>query len=326
MVIKIIKKILRIITIPNEIWNFNKWYKKYINTQLYLCADGIGDVVWFMAYWKQYTKKNNINNYKIITSIRLKEIFNRYGEENLLDSSEVNTNLIILLWKKNKLYKYPNLHVVLFPQDFGKHGNKIIEKYRANIGIMMDDYYRFGCFDLSYEIEESITLPLLIETDFELKTKKNILLIPYTKSRINISLVIWETIAKSLKEKGYTVYTNVGTPKEKPINGTIPLITKIIELPAILRKYDFISICGRCGLADWLFVNECKQIIVHSCKRHPQNKYELLCSSVDRKDSFKIMKRKCLLNEDNTEDLYLYTDDIPVNYVSLIIQKVSKME
>ncbi|MBR4791791.1 MAG: hypothetical protein IK024_12945 [Treponema sp.] len=280
-----------------------------------------------MAFWEQYKKKHNLgNDYTILAPIRHKNMFLLYGEKNLMKNSEKYIPHIMYLWKKDKLYKYPKIHVMAYPKGHSKRINNIEENLRAGIGIMMDDCYRFGCFDLTYDSDEPIIVPPILDTQYELHTENNILLIPYTNSRINISLAIWEEIASELKKAGYTVYTNIGTTKEKAVKGTIPLQISITELPAILRKYDFISLCGRCGLADWLFVNECKQIILHSCKKNPKNRNEWLCTCVEKKDSFKVMKRKCLLNEENAEDVWLYTDDLSSDYIESIMQKIQKIE
>lgn len=326
---EILRKIARMVAYPARVCKFNNWYNNVIPPTffIYVCVDGIGDIVWFMSFWEQYKNKHNLrDNYKILAPTRHKDMFLHYGEYNLIEDSQEFMPIIMGLWVKKKLYKYPKISVMCFPICQSKRVDLIEGNYRARIGLFMDDAYRFGCFDLSYDIEQPITLPPLARTDFEINTKKNILLIPYTRSRINIQLKIWEDIANALQTEGYTVYTNVGTPEEKAIHGTIPLSRKVVEVPAILRKYNFISLCGRCGLADWLFVNECKQLVVHSCKRHPKNRHEWLCTSVEKKDSFKLMKRKCLLNEEMVEDIWLYTDDLASDYLLNIIQKVKKLD
>lgn len=302
-----------------------KWYKENKDKELYLCLDGFGDIVWFMSFWNQYKKKEHLETYKILTEPKYVDIFQLYGENNLqVDAVEVIPTILYKTVHK-KTNKFKNIHVMFFPKYFGKRAVKVIEQYRVAAGISMDDYFRFCCFDLSYEIDEPITLPQLAKTNYTINTKKNILLIPYTKSRINIPVNIWESIANLLRDNGYTVYTNVGTEKEKAIEGTIPITVKVAELPAILKKYDFISLCGRCGLADWLFVNDCRQIILHSCLVNPKTRNEWLCSGIERKDSFKMMKLKLRLNEKTVDDLYLYIDNLSSDYLQKILNCVEKL-
>lgn len=303
--------------------SFKKWYSNIKETYIFICFDGIGDIVWFMAYWKQYKKKHNIkDDYVIMANNRLQELLYFYGEKNITNNYAEFSKYIFYLWQKQKLQKYPKIKVMAFPKDRGKKVKLIEDNYKSDMGIMMDDCYRFGCFDLSYEIDEPITLPPKRGTDYNINTDKNILLIPYTNSRLNISTEIWEKITDVLLKNGFTVYTNVGTPKEKAIKGTYPLNLKLIELPAVLLKFNFVSVCGRCGLADWLFVNECKQVIIHSCKKNPKNQIEFLRSQLERKDSFKMMKRKCKLNENNVEDIWLYTDDMNDSYIQNVLEKI----
>ena len=303
-----------------------KWLQENRNNEIFIVVGGFGDTVWFMTFWEQYKKKENLRSYKILTEPKYADMFHLYGENNLiLDKVDFLWTLLPKTAYSRKK-KYSNIHPMIFPHYYNKKEIEVIENYRSEIGIMMDDYFRFGCFDLSYEDDSPVKLPVLAETDVKIETKKNILLIPYTKSRINVPVQYWEEIAEALKKEGYTVYTNIGLPKEKPIAGTVPLSVKITELPAVLRKYDFISLCGRCGLADWLFVNECKQIVVHSCLENPKNRNEWLNTNVERKDSFKIMKRKLCLNENNAEDLYFYIDNASCDYALQAFEAVKKIE
>lgn len=333
-ILRIVNKIHRLLLLPYRLIkrtklgiSFNKWYNNTKESSIFICVNGIGDVVWFMAYWNQYKRINSISdNYTIMANKRLKELLSFYGELNLTDYYDEYSSYIFNLWEKNKLYKYPKIHVMAFPKDQCKKKKLVENDYKAAVGITMDDCYKFGCFDLSYENDEPITKPRLATTKYTIETKKNILLIPYTNSRINIPLSIWSAIAKELMEYGFTVYTNIGTPNEKNVEGTIPFSIKITELPAVLLKYNFISVCGRCGLADWLFVNECKQIIIHSCMKNPKNKTEFLRSQLERKDSFKMMKKKCSLNENVADDVWLYIDNLENDYTKNILKKVINMD
>ncbi|MBR4791792.1 MAG: hypothetical protein IK024_12950 [Treponema sp.] len=320
--LKLVKKIIKHY---RREFALQKWIQENRNIETFIVVGGFGDIVWFMSFWIQYKKKEHLETYKILTETKYVDMFHLYGESNLqIDAVEVIPAILSKTAHK-KTNKFKNIHVMYFPHYFGKRAVKVIEQYRVAAGISMDDYFRFGCFDLSYETDEPITLPQLAKTNYTIHTKKNILLIPYTKSRINIPLNIWGSIANLLRDNGYTVYTNVGTEKEKAIEGSIPIIVKVAELPAILKKYDFISLCGRCGLADWLFANDCKQIILHSCLVNPKTRNEWLCSGIERKDSFKMMKLKLRLNEKSVDDLYLYIDNLSSDYLQKILNSVEKL-
>lgn len=305
---------------------FQKWIQENRTTDFYIVVGGIGDTVWFMTFWEQYKKRNNLKEYKILTEPKYADMFNLYGEKNLILDKVDFLWLALKKTASSRSNKYSNIHPMIFPHSKSKKAVKVIEDYRSKIGIMMDDYFRFGCFDLSYEDASNITLPTLAETNYQIGTKKNVLLVPYTKSRINVPIIFWEKIAQQLNEGGYSVYTNVGTPNESAIKGTIPMSLKIGELPAVLKQYNFITISGRCGLADWLFVNECKQIVVHASMKSPQTRNEKLCSAIERKDSFKIMKRKLYLNEYNVEDLYFRIDNMNDDCADKTVSAVKKLK
>ena len=321
---KIIKKIIRLIKYPQIINHFNKWYFQTTKTgDVYVCIGGIGDIVWFLSFWEQYKKKANIVNYNILAKKQYHSIFPLYGEKNLINFDAEIYQMIMKLWYKEKIAKYPKIQVLAFPKWPYAKSSAIEENFCASLGLMVDDCYRFGAFDLSYEDISPIAKPIKSKTKILIETKNNILLVPYANSRINIPIEFWEKIVIELNKLGYSVYTNIGTKSDVTIKGSKPLVANIDELPILLMKNKFISICARCGLADWLFVNECKQLIIHSCMIKPRTRREWLCSALEKKDSFTEMSKKNKLNENIVDDTWVYIDkNNYTNEIEKIIEKI----
>ena len=69
-------------------------------------------------------------------------------------------------------------------------------------------------------------------------------------------------IAEKLKNRGYVVCTNCGSPAELPINGTIPLRFGFdISVPVLEKCGYFVGI--RSGFCDIISSADCKKIIVY---------------------------------------------------------------
>lgn len=270
---------------------------------LFLLSHGIGDVVWSMAYLSEYLLSKNIGIEEVcIVACKRDEAIIRCW------FPEVE---IICLEKKHLYYagvyvsahKWPNNSVkaLIYPE-LEKPRKMIMEiEPLSKIGMEMDHCYKYGCYDL----DESADIQLPIsnyagDTDFSLdnskvKPRESVILVPYVNSRMAIPIDFWERLAAVLKSKGLHVYTNVGNESDDPIRHTERLAVTLEVLPKIV-KHGGCVISGRCGLADWLFLNECPMVIVHSYKNNNETLDDFIQSSFGRKESFFWMKERCHLS------------------------------
>ena len=107
----------------------------------------------------------------------------------------------------------------------------------------------------------------------------------------------WEKIASGLIARGYNVYTNVSAMSDTCIKGSTPLFAPLEILPLVIKKTGY-AISGRCGLADWIYVNECRMSIIHTYKNGKNlSREELIQSKFGKLESFHEMSRRCGLGE-----------------------------
>ena len=96
---------------------------------------------------------------------------------------------------------------------------------------------------------------------------KTVLLAPDTHSITPLSVQFWNYLVNGLKEKGYSVCTNLGSPDEEPLEGTEGVFIPYSEL------YDFLKLAGttiqlRSGLTDLICEAECRKIILYPIESH----------------------------------------------------------
>lgn len=98
--------------------------------------------------------------------------------------------------------------------------------------------------------------------NYEIKKGKTVLIAPYANTVIDIDENFWKLLVIELKKLGYCVCTNVGSPKEKPIEGTIPLSIEYSKIVDFLNKSGYF-IGLRSGLCDIATASNAKMIVFY---------------------------------------------------------------
>lgn len=105
-----------------------------------------------------------------------------------------------------------------------------------------------------------------------LSKNNTVILAPYAKTAARIEMQFWECLANSLKEKGYTVCTNVASKEETAVPGTQPLSFSLEYAKAVLETAgSFIGL--RSGFCDLISQTECKKIIFYPDRIYNSNKF-----------------------------------------------------
>ena len=88
-------------------------------------------------------------------------------------------------------------------------------------------------------------------------------LMPYAKTAEMLPASFWEELARRLAGKGYSLYTNVGSDKEKEIPGTKPLAEPLLNT-ALFCEGCRAAVSLRSGLCDLLGFTETKLIVLNT--------------------------------------------------------------
>ncbi len=282
----------------------------------FVFSHGIGDVVWSCSFMKDFLKQTEImKDFEPVICCMKRDV-------NLIRSYFPRVRLTVM--DKAVLHfcglvsarlKVPQIFSCTYPR-LKPAGELFAEvgQYAA-LGIEMDILYKYGCFNLSEG--NAFTAPNMTRYDGEAERfmhgnhipfGKSIVLIPTANSRIPLDDSGWYRLASILKEIGFAVYTNVGNINEKCIEGTEPLAAPLELMPSLVRKMGC-AVSTRCGLADWLFVNQCALFIIHVFSNVKEDQYSMMQSDFARKESFKIMEYRCGISCDTLHEYRLEQED-----------------
>ncbi len=93
--------------------------------------------------------------------------------------------------------------------------------------------------------------------------RNSVVLMPYAKTAEMLPASFWEELARRLAGKGYSLYTNVGSDKEKEIPGTKPLAEPLLNT-ALFCEGCRAAVSLRSGLCDLLGFTETKLIVLNT--------------------------------------------------------------
>lgn len=269
-------------------------------------------------------KKNSISlKCSVVCTARDASIVKLYLPNASIFSIDKDSLSLLGIYAQSCLCRDKRIKALIYPPFMRTHLSEFQLRSFAEVGEEMDVFYKYGCFNLDEKIAfEKPNLSGYVEEANKFIKNNGIrhgfvLLIPYTNSRIEVSRRYWEKIAKGLNDKGYAVYTNVDVRNRDEIEGTLPIAIPLEIIPLIIKKCGCV-ISSRCGLADWIFVNECNLIVLHAFKQGKSNVDDVVQSSFGRKESFVAMQKRCGLKGKLSE----YRICIDRDYESVVVRNI----
>lgn len=252
------------------------------NTMYICCPASIGDTLYIAALVKAYKREHP---YVSKVCMVLKKGHGELGRlfpavDEVLVSDEIVQildfySLYTQTWTlKNYVYGHfkKSSRFIYDPEYNQKDCRNILTRYSRLV------------MNLSTEAElEKIHLGSALR--YAEKSNEDIVLMPYARTAKLLPFAFWETLARRLTEKGYTVYTNIGGEKERAIQGTIPVKKTLLDMALLCEGYKAV-ISLRSGLCDLLGFTETRLIVVNTS----EELYEEwnLEDVFDRKDIYNI--------------------------------------
>lgn len=273
------------------------------NKFIFVFSCGIGDIVWSSSFLQAYIEENNITGKILILCLKRDlRILQTYYPN--FEYKCLGKEMLECVTKYSSIKRIENVKATIYPvSDIRKH-IQVKSKCYADLGMEMDTCYKRGCFQLSDNVplkkpDLSIYLDqaLSIIREKHMPENKTVVLVPFINSRIQMPLGYWEKIADILIHLGYQVYTNISSLDGEYVKNTTPLYTSLEVLPLVI-KYVGYAVSARCGLADWLYVNECRMSIIHTFKTDKTMSFdEHIKSKYGKLESFSDMGNRCQLKK-----------------------------
>ncbi len=253
-----------------QTYNWWKLYSKVANKneggKTYVCSyNGTGDV--YLATGLLATKigPDRVKEATVVVvggaAVKVAKLF---GFEDVIKLSQAEMNALMRLCD---MVGPGNLDIVITHQGaFGTTG-VMMDNMRNYNGFNFMDMYKAGVFNDPYmrmaqpkfaDAKESVAQ---FYKDNDLKPGKTVLLAPYVNTLDQLPQWFWIELVHDLKMMGFTVCTNCGSDKERPVVGTLEVCPTYNDLKDFC-EYGGYFIASRSGLCDVTSgFNMCKIIV-----------------------------------------------------------------
>ena len=224
-----------------------------------------GDVYMISSYLPSYIQENkkSSKNDVILTVIgdsceAVAKLFDiEFVEKLTIDESNNLAAYAAFLPQKIKVVGPYASHLELYPNMDGYKGLNFVDEVKY--GLLGLKEKNSNVFPRN---EYRKTVVKKIFEKYELEESNTVILAPYSNSIPRIKFDTWEKIANILKDKGYVVCTNCGTPFEQPIKGTKAVNFSFRDAVAVTESAGYL-IAYRSGFCDIIANSKCKKVIVY---------------------------------------------------------------
>ncbi|MBR5969139.1 MAG: hypothetical protein IK016_02200 [Lachnospiraceae bacterium] len=211
----------------------------------------IGDTIWLCAFAKSYKAQYNSKRILMVIPESQKDFMQFFPSVDLVlpvDSVDMDSLRIFIgineLWKDSHVvYAHMPFSVAISKNGvfFHEHSdtNSMLEITRAALGLTEN------------AVVERMTVPQKPFSEALQERYRNaVMLVPGANSLKQIPASFWNTLSRSLREKGIRLYSNYnGLDCEHVVEGTEPLASSFSELVELCR-YFRAFVCMRSGICD----------------------------------------------------------------------------
>lgn len=247
---------------------FEEIEKKYGGAKMFLCPyAGTGDVYLACMYMNAFASQNDYDNFVVLvigqSNYKIAQLFG-FKQIEKIDQKQADclVRLYIFLGSENG-------QIILMHHQPPQLYCGILENMRNINGLHFVDLYTRCVFNL--DPAGDMQLPQFHDSDQEIDRLfaenrlipgRTVVLAPYVNTLPSLPWWVWCNLADKLLQKGYVVCTNVASPSEAPVNGTIPLrFGYDISVPLLEKCGYFVGV--RSGFCDIISSASCKKIIVY---------------------------------------------------------------
>ncbi|MDR2554234.1 MAG: hypothetical protein LBC64_02290 [Fibromonadaceae bacterium] len=224
---------------------------------------GIGDIYLAGLFFKEYLKRNNINEYVfVVVNGACKKVAEMFGIKNIIVTSFKAAEDLTQLNKSLRVQE----KIITLNDGWASDPIQWIRGYKGLDFAKMFRYFVFDFDDnVQYELPPRKNWQSQIDELFKkhnLLKGKTIILSPYSNTLFELPTDFWESIVEHCKQRGYTICTNCAAKGEKPIKGTEAVFFPLgMAIDFVEAAGSFIGI--RSGLCDVISSAKAKKIILY---------------------------------------------------------------
>ena len=257
-----------------QIQNAYTAYKKIIAentryTYFYLAPNGMGDIYIISYFYTNYIQKatNQAGNSCLLVPGKSGcRIAKMYGISSCINIPPADVLPLMSLWR---FVGEKCLHGRVLHWGIASDYISILKAMEATHHFNMFSMFQYAVFDgIAGHLPETVVSEDICYLDsifkkFALKPGKTVLLVPHSNSlRMLPRQDFWKQLTCGLLQMGYNVCTNVASPVEHAIPGTLALAVPIEQVvPFLNRAGNMISV--RTGFADITEGAKCKRVVLY---------------------------------------------------------------
>lgn len=223
--------------------------------------NSIGDMYILSVYKKQGNRLFYGETVLVVTGNVCRQTAERLGFANVISIQQSDMDAVIRL--KDTFYdELKDVSILHYNYSF----LGIAEEISNSSCIDFYQNYQYLVFDQKYEglyhVKEDLDAAEEFCRENNIVKGKSVILAPYAKSILQVSVVFWESLAAGLKKNGYHVYTNCNGTSELPVAGTKKIFFPL-EIANSVAEYAGCFIGLRSGLCDLICCADCMKIIIY---------------------------------------------------------------
>lgn len=244
---------------------YYKLLRNYPKGSVLFCAPytGTGDIYLAGLFFKEYLKRNNIDNYIfVVVSGACKKVASMFDIKNIEIVEQPGIDNIIRCRALMK-YEWP---IVILNDGWMDDPVQWIRGYKS---LNFERMFRKFVFNLEDDVPFELPVPKndieIVSDIFEkygLIKGRTVVLSPYSNTLFEAPDSFWETIADYCNSKGYAVCTNCAGEYEYPVKGTKGVFFSLENAITFMNQAGYF-IGVRSGLCDIISSSSCKKVILY---------------------------------------------------------------
>lgn len=247
---------------------YDRLTRRYGEAPVFLCPyTGTGDIYLIGTFWKQYTEKNQIEDYVfVVISKACEKAAMLFGIKNIevLEKKEESCCLI-----RYYMLCREKVDLKILNDAWGQVHTNTSEWFRGYKGLHFTEVFRRFVFGLPETSQPRH--PLIGEMDAKeeetfkslgLEAGNTVVLSPYSNTLADLPGEFWEELAGRLRGKGLKVCTNSSGEAEPAVKGTAAVFFPLNQAPRWVEKAGyFVGI--RSGFCDMVSGAKARKVILY---------------------------------------------------------------
>lgn len=261
--------------LQEKLWLVEESYRFYreftaddsADSWLLLCPyPGTGDIYMACMYLDAYLERERIRNYAVVvTAESCRRTAALFGIDDIRKVSQEEMDGMLRAWEffgTGKMRVKPLLY-------WGWRTKRYLyaDEYPQ---ITFNEMFLYDVFALRpgakkrrLTVDRESRYAEELFAELKLKPHRTVIMAPYAGSFVSeMGMEVWEELADTFKQKGWSVATNCDGEKEKPVPGTVPIWFPYKEAVQVL-EYARAFIALRSGLCDIISQAACRKVILY---------------------------------------------------------------